>query len=64
MNTNFLFHGNLLKYETISREHKEKEKKILNKVQERRMNYLKLSQGFTDAYSTRKKLSSKSHFDD
>jgi len=50
-----LFHGNLMKYDVISDAHKEKEEKILNKIKERKLNYLKLSQGFSDAYSCKMK---------
>lgn len=45
-----LFHGNLMKYDMISNAHKEQEEKILNKINEKKLNYLKLSQGFRDAY--------------
>lgn len=50
-----LFHGNLMKYDVISNSHKEEEEKILNKIKERKLYYLKLSQGFSDAYISKMK---------
>lgn len=55
MDSSILFHGNLMKYDIISNAHKEEEKKILNKINERKLNYLKLSQGFRDTYISRMK---------
>lgn len=46
-----LFYGDVLKFDFISNSHKDKEKKILNKIKEKKTNYLKLSGGFNDAYS-------------
>ena len=51
MDTSILFHGNLMKYDVISNSHKEEEKKILNKIKKKKLDYLKLSQGFSDAHS-------------
>lgn len=63
MNTNFLFHGNLMKYETVSNNHKEMEKEILNNIQKKRENYLNMSQGYKDASSSKKKFALKVHSD-
>ena len=55
MDSSILFHGNLMKYDVISNSHKEEEEKILNRIKEKKLNYLKLSQGFSDAYSCKMK---------
>lgn len=53
MDSSILFHGDLMKYELVSNSHKEDEKKILKKIKEKKLNYLKLSNGFNDAFMSR-----------
>lgn len=55
MDPGILFHGNIMKYDVISKSHKKKEEEILNKIKERKVNYLKFSQGFSEAYSCKMK---------
>lgn len=53
MDSSILFHGNLMKYDVISNSHKEEEEKILNRIKEKKLNYLKLSEGFSNAYKAK-----------
>jgi len=52
-----------MKYETVSNNHKEMEKDILNKIQKKRENYLNMSQGYKDTFSSKNKFALKIHSD-
>lgn len=54
MDTNYLFYGNTSKFQNIVNDYKEQEKKILNNIKTKKIDYLKLSQSFRHAYSNEK----------
>jgi len=56
MDTNYLFYGNTSKFQNIVNDYKEQEKKILNNIATKKMDYLKLSQSFKHAYDVKNKI--------
>lgn len=56
MDTNYLFYGNTSKFQNVANDYKEQEKKILNNVETKKIDYLKLSQSFKHVYEIKNKL--------
>ncbi len=54
MDISYLFYGNISKFQNVVNDYKEQEKKILNNIKTKKIDYLKLSQSFRHAYSNEK----------
>lgn len=52
MDINYLFYGNTSKFQNVANDYKEQEKKILNNIENKKMDYLKLSQSFKHAHNS------------